>query len=147
MSEHSYVGDAVSWCIVIIGWLIINHQHNSRETRKEIRASLVELYKLLDVIEADAFAYHTGAADQALSRKIKRELDQIYARVSLALAKTITCDCSKEITSFRKSITLENFETANFKKKSPDDEMFTGILVAKRRLITVLEHAYTEKYR
>lgn len=147
MSAELDFGDAISWIIVVVGWLIINRQHNNRETRKEIRASLMDLYRLLDSIEADAFAYHTTEPDVALARKIKRELDQIYSRVRLALSDTVTCDSSKQISEFRKSITLHNFDTVSFEKKAADDSIFDEIMIAKRQLISVLEHAYSQKYR
>src|ERR1700730_9541944 len=105
----------ISWLLVIVGWLVINGQHNRRETRKEIRSALNDLYEMLNEIEDEAFTYHTGAGDSALSRRIKRRVSQIHSRVNLAFINTIETRCGKEIASFRKAVTLHNFDTAAHK--------------------------------
>jgi hypothetical protein len=132
---------------VIVGWIVINAQHNRRETRKEIRAALNDLYDMLNDIEDDAFVYHTGAGDPVLSRRIKRKLGQIFARVNLALVKTIDLRCASEIGAFRRAVTLHNFDTARHQSLLPVDQIFEEITATKERLVNRIERAFLEKYR
>jgi hypothetical protein len=140
-------GNVVSWLIILIGWLVVNYQHNSRETRKEIRVGLLELYKILDDIEAKAFDYHTSGGSSSAARRIRAELAQLHARIKLILCGHVRCDYVRSLAQFRKSITYENFDTANYVKRPPDDDLFDRILEAKRDLIVILEQAFNNKYR
>jgi len=133
--------------LVVCGWLVINQQNNTRETRKEIRAALLDLYKLLDEIEDDAFTYHTGVGDAALARKIKRNISQISPRIKLALRDRVECKYTHQLSAFRKSITLVNFESTAFESKAIDNKFFTDISDSKHNLITILDTAFNAKFR
>lgn len=139
--------NAVSWIIVLAGWAIVNRQHNNRETRKEIRSSFVDLYKLLDQIEDGAFQYHVSTGDPLLARKLKREIGQVPVRIKLAIQKRLKCPYATPLARLRRAITLENFETRDFKKKDAADPFFDEIIGAKTALIVALESAYNEAYR
>jgi hypothetical protein len=146
MSDNAQWGNAISWSLIVVGWVIVNRQNNDRETRKEIRAALLDLYKLLDEIEDDAFAYHTGTSDPVLARKIKRSISQIAPRIKLALRNRLECKYSHPLFEFRKSITLTNFETKMFQPKAPNDQFFTDIMDAKQSLILRLDLAFNAKF-
>lgn len=137
----------VSWALIIFGWLVVNAQHNSRETRKEIRAALNDLYEILNGIEDDAFAYHTGHGDPALSRRIKRCLGQIYPRIILAFMGTIKFQCAREVANFRQAVTLDNFDTATRRSLSPTDTIFESLSTAKETLVNRIERAFLSHYR
>ena len=147
MASGSDWGSAVSWLLVILGWIIINTQHNRRETRKEIRAALNNFYELLNEIEDDAITYHTSSGDPVLSRRIKRRLSQLYRRVNLAFQDTIECQCASQITAFRRAVTLHNFDTATYTQLKASDPVFEEITATKERLVNVLEQAFMTKYR
>jgi len=133
---------------VIFGWWVVNRQHNKREERKEVRAALNALYELLNQIEADAFDYHTSeVANLSLSRKIKRQLSQIYTRVNLAFQNVVECNCARDVTTFRQAVTLQNFDDANHKALEPSDPLFDSITAAKERLVAKVEQAFVKHYR
>jgi hypothetical protein len=141
-------GNVVSWILIVAGWAVINAQNNSRETRKEIRAALLDLYELLDEIEDDAFSYHTGTTgDAALARKIKRNISQISTRIKLALRDKLECEYARPLVAFRKSITLSNFDSNKFLSKSADSKFFNDISDAKQSLIVVLDRAFNAKFK
>jgi hypothetical protein len=146
MSDNSQWGNVVSWGLIILGWVIVNRQNNNRETRKEIRAGLLDLYKLLDEIEDDAFIYHTEIGDPVVARKIKRSISQIAPRIKLALRKRVECKYGFPLYAFRQSITLSNFETNLFAAKLPNDQFFTEIMDAKHALILRLDSAFNETF-
>lgn len=145
-TEWSWTGP-ISWLLVIVGWLVINSQHNRRETRKEIRAALNDLYEMLNEIEDDAFKYHTGGGDAALSRKIKRRVGQLHSRVNLAFINTIDTRCGSEIAAFRKAVTLQNFDTVSHTALPITDPMFENITGTRERLVIALEQAFLNRYR
>jgi hypothetical protein len=140
------LGDIISWTIIFVGWYIINRQNNNRETRKEVRESLLSLYRHLDEIETDAIAYHTGDGDPLLARKIKRDIDQIPGRISLAQRGSMKGRYAHHLIRFRQAITLNNFDTASFVQKEPTDRFFDEIVVSKRSLIHCLDLAYNHAY-
>ena len=66
----------VTWLLIIAGWLLVNHQNNIREKRKEIRTILDKIQSFLDEIEIQAIQYHTNQASSDLAFQLKRSLNQ-----------------------------------------------------------------------
>ena len=142
----SWFAQSISWVLIVAGWMVINNQNNRRETRKEVRASLLELYKFLDEIEDSAYEYHTTDGDTGKARKILRAIQQIAPRIIMARRGPIVFHYTKALTNFRRAITFENFDTSTFERKRPEDPFFDAIAAAKRELITALELAYSQAY-
>jgi hypothetical protein len=136
----------VSWVLIVAGWVVVNHQNNKRETRKEVRASLLEVYKLLDEIEDAAYEYHSTDGDAGKARKIVRAIQQIAPRIIMARRGPIKFKYTKALADFRRAITFSNFDTSAFERKRPEDPFFDQIAAAKRELITALEQAYAQAY-
>src|SRR5687767_4253854 len=105
MAQGPEWGSAISWVVVFIGWLVVNRQHNKRETRKEVRAGLNDLIKLLDNIEDLSLEYHTSESDLAKARKIRRGLAQIFPRLKNAFFEYPAFSASREVVAFRQAIT------------------------------------------
>ena len=126
---------SLSWILIIAGWVVVNDQNNKRETRKEVRASLLELYRILDEIEDAAYEYHTTDGDAGKARKIVRAIHQIAPRIIMAKRGPIKFHYTRVLADFRRAITFENFDTAAFKRKQPEDPFFDAIAAAKRELI------------
>lgn len=142
----SWVGQSISWIIIFVGWALVNYQNNCRETRKEIRASLIDLYKILDGIEDAAFEYHTKTGDPVVARRIRRDIQQISSRIIMARRGPMRIDYARPLAALRKSITYDNFDSANFVAKNPQDVFFDSISESKRNLIFALERAYSAAY-
>jgi hypothetical protein len=101
----------------------------------------------LDNIEDAAFDYHTQTGDVNVARGIKRDLQQIVPRIVMARRGPLqSVNYSKPLAAFRKSITFDNFESAQFVPKSARDPFFDEIAAAKRDLIMLLEQAYGRAY-
>lgn len=145
-TDMSWLAQPISWILIVAGWMVVNSQNNRRETRKEVRASLLELYKLLDDIEDAAYEYHTTDGDAGEARKIVRAIQQIAPRIIMARRGPIKFQYTKPLATFRKAITFENFDTSKFERKQAEDPFFDAIAAAKRELITALELAYSQAY-
>lgn len=142
----SWLTQSISWVLIAAGWAVVNDQNNKRETRKEVRASLLELYKILDDIEDAAYEYHTTDGDIAKARKIVRAIHEIAPRIIMARRGPIKFHYTKELAGFRRAITFANFDTSTFERKQPGDPLFDEIAATKRELITALELAYSQAY-
>lgn len=142
----SWLAQSISWVLIAAGWVVVNDQNNKRETRKEVRTSLLELYKVLDEIEDAAFEYHTTDGDAGKARKIVRAIQQIAPRIIMARRGPIKFHYTNALAGFRRAITFTNFDTSTFERKQPEDHFFDAIAAAKRELITSLELAYSQAY-
>lgn len=148
MSSDVNLGSLVTWGLVALGWVIVSRQNDARETRKEIRSSLIDLYLFLDELEISAEKYHTSAsADPLLSRDILRRIKQIHNRIKLTLMGEVPAKFEKQLARFRRAITLSNFDTRDFQQQDINSEILANIEDAKRDLITVLENAFNDRFR
>jgi len=146
MANCSWIGQAVSWILIIVGWVIVDSQNNKRETRKEVRASLLDLYKHLDAIEDAAFLYHSTTGDASEARKITRDIQQIAPRIVMARRGRMRVNYAQPLAAFRKAVTYENFDSIGFVSKKPHDQMFESIEACKKNLIATLESAFNSAY-
>jgi hypothetical protein len=132
--------------LIVAGWAIVNYQNNKRETRKEIRASLLDLYTHLDAIEDAAIDYHTTDGSPAKARRIRRDIQQIAPRILMARRGQMKIDYKRAVFELRRAITLENFDTENYAPRPSDDPLLDEISRTKTNLIFALEGAYGRAY-
>lgn len=138
----------LTWLLIIAGWVIVNHQNNIREKRKEIRVTLDKIQIFLDEIENQAIQYHTVEASNDLSFQLKRNLNQ-KLRDKLKILKTRNLDvktCNSHLTKFRQAVTLDNFDTSNYKTQTLNDDLIKNILLTKDRLSQEFEQSFAKRY-
>lgn len=138
--------DTVTWTMVLMGWLVINAQHNRRETRKEIRKSLDTLFENLKTLTDDSVKYHCSEERQkTLAEKIKRDIKSIIMTVaSLGLLHHRDGRLCIEL---RSSITLDNFDTNSHQQFDTNDILVLDIFDAVDNLSKALEMAFDRKFR
>ncbi|MEJ1422241.1 MAG: hypothetical protein Q2484_17115 [Candidatus Sedimenticola sp. (ex Thyasira tokunagai)] len=135
----------ITWAILIFGWFIVNRQNNLRETRKEIRAKLDSIIKLILEVEEVSVKFHTEDFDRNLARLIRSRI----ARVSVAIQSTqmpFPTEMTHRIARFRQSITLLNFDESDHEAKPQTDSLFDDIAEETNLLIDSIEEAYSSKY-
>ena len=139
----------ITWALVILGWLLVNHQNNLREKRKEVRSLLDKTQELLDSIEAQAIEYHTVQETNDLAFRIKRALSQkIKYRLEVLHLRSLDLgSCNSYLKELRRAITLKNFDSANYQKIDISDQIVKGIWLSKDRLSQELERCFSKKYR
>jgi hypothetical protein len=138
----------MTWVLIIAGWLIVNHQNNIREKRKEIRVTLDKMQFFLDEVEIQAIQYHTNQASSDLAFQLKRSLNQ-KLRDRLEILKIRNLDvkkCYPLLIKFRQAVTLENFDTSNYKAQNLNDDLIKNILLAKDRLSQEFEKSFAKRY-
>lgn len=139
------LGSAPTWIIILIGWIVVNWQNDSRETRKEIRAKLDFIQKLIAEIEDDAYHYHTDSNNSALARKIKRKIESAFGLIS-EISPFFSSTPTFEMAQFRRSVTLRNFANHDYRQLTENDEILDDIGHAAFDLARALEKQYSQKY-
>ncbi|MED5493280.1 MAG: hypothetical protein VYD45_14330 [Pseudomonadota bacterium] len=137
----------VSWVLIIAGWIIINHQNNRREVRKEIRAAITEINTGIDELCKAARDYHfsTAHSDDA-AQEIKLRIKKISQKIRLLSFESNEITLS--IIDLRKSITFYNFDSgARFIKQGHDSIILEDISLAEERLVDALENHFMYEFR
>ncbi len=137
---------AITWIIVIAGWLVVNSQHNRRETRKEIRSNLDSIISNIEDLENSAISYHTTACNDIDGHKIKVSINHISRNIN-SLALPLDGNFAYQLAQFRKSITLRNFDSHEHEILPINDEVIDDIGASVQQLIRSLDDAYRDKYQ
>lgn len=138
----------VPWLLVATGWIIVNIQNNSRESRKEIRAKIDAVKKSLDEIEDLSVQHHTGSQDLVRCMKIKRVFVSISREIRMVSGAGLGInDSLRALTRFKQAVTIKNFETSEYKALALGDEIIADIGATSDSVRFKLELAYSEKFQ
>ena len=111
--------------ITIIGWIIVHYLSEKRDRKKEWREFSRDTAKFIEVIEDRSISYHTGnSRDINLESRIKSDIEYLDSRLSLIKRKL---KFDSEVSFFRASITLYNFETCTFNTQCQNSELIRDI--------------------
>jgi len=138
----------MTWLLIIFGWLIVNHQNNIREKRKEIRGTLDKMQLFLDEIETQAIQYHTNQATNELAFQLKRNLNK-KLRDKLDILKIRSLDVKTSYSllfKFRQAVTLKNFDTSKYEVQTINDDLIKNILLTKDNLSQEFEKSFAKRY-
>jgi hypothetical protein len=138
--------DTIPWTLVIGGWLIVNWQHNCRETRKEVRSRVDAFKKLVDELEDSAVEHHTNSQDPMRCAKIKRSLVRISKELGLIATFLSTDGALRKLIRLKQAITLKNFESHRYAPVAPGDPLVAEIGSAADDLRFLVEQAYVAKF-
>lgn len=137
--------DSVTWLLVVVGWVILNLQHRTIETRKERREALDKIVGDLRSLEERAIAFHTAKAyDHLLIRGIQRDVDRIWPSVSLL--HLLEAKEAVLITDIRRAITLRNADPTDFAQKDAREQFVDEISDSIDSLIAKLDATYVIRY-
>jgi hypothetical protein len=141
------VAQVVTWLLVITGWVIINYQHNKRETRKEVRAQINRLRDMLGELEELAKQYHTAAQhSEPEAKRIKLMLQRVsYELEYLNLLDRIDRDIS--MIALRKAITYHNFDSQKHVSQDLGGELMAGIYASVDAILNVHELEFRSRFR
>lgn len=139
----------VTWVLVMAGWWLVNRQNNIRENRKEIRTLIDKIQLSLDEIESQAIQYHTNEQSSEMAFQLKRSLNQkLRNKLDVLKLRKLDIDkCHSSLKQFRQAVTLENFDTSNFKPQHISDDLIKKIWLAKDKFSNELENCFAKKYQ
>lgn len=144
----NWLGQAVSWLIVIVGWIVINHQNNQRETRKELRTAIDTVEKYILDTEKSAIQFHTAKYSESTAKELMVEIDRIDSRIELiSRATKDELTLKRAFISFRQAITLYNFDRSNHQVESDQSEIIDNISGASNSIFQALEQCFATSFR
>lgn len=144
--EFQSIAQVVTWVLVIIGWLIVNWQHNKRIRRNETRERLDQVSESLLKLEQMAIEYHTAKKrDDKLACSIRAAMERID-RAIYRLGLANAADFNPKIIDLRRAITLQNFDSRKYERKNPSSEFIDRISHSTSELIELLESKYLIRY-
>lgn len=135
----------VTWLLVILGWVIVNSQHNHRENRKEYRAAIDKISTDLVDAEKKAIEFHTSDYDELSANLMVRQITRIARKIaSLGLLENQNL---KMIIDFRSAITFDNFEKSTHKKLDQSDKLLYEISDSCLDIQAAMEESFRKKFK
>ena len=145
-AEPNAFHDWVTWLLVIVGWIVINAQHNLRVTRNEIRQRLDLLREDLHKLEGASMLHHTVENDPARRAEVRRMITTVATSISvLTNAGLEVRQRFALLTSLRQAITLENFDE-DYEPLPMDHRIVLNIGAAIAKILSSTEDAYAQRY-
>lgn len=134
--------------IVIIGWCVTNHQNNQREERKEIKAAVDALVKIIDSTTILAIEYYSNDGDAR--KKARSQLIPMFARIETKIDVLQIYANIPEITSdfglFFEAITNGDFDSSFLQPLARDHKRIDEILGAAESFVWIAESWFGKKY-
>ncbi|TLS68162.1 hypothetical protein FEF65_03975 [Mariprofundus erugo] len=132
--------------LVIIGWGIINRQHNIREDRKETRASIDRVKSYSYELETASIKAHMSneiTSDDAtcINWKIKKLIDEIEYAALLSNEER-----NAHAKMLRRSITLSNLDPSSHCAVSEQDKIIRDTRTAIDDLVSAIEKTFRGRY-
>lgn len=106
---------AIPAALVVVGWLVVSRQHDSRELRKEIRGIISLLSDRVDKCKASALLYYAEDDDDkadSLAGSIKSDLSFVTSYLAVVRLAGLKINASRQFNRFKRAITGGYFETA-----------------------------------
>lgn len=133
--------------VVLVGWFVINRQHNQRETRKEIKQHIDDIHDLLSNLLGEAIEHHQFPCDKKKEDLYKISFLIDHLETKILLLKVFNKSFDSYIIKLRKSCTLENF-SPNLSNKDITliDPIIQNIYINVYNLKHELNHSFSQKY-
>jgi hypothetical protein len=135
---------------VVGGWIVISRDNNKRETRKEIRAQINDIAKLIRNIEDSARSYFqlAPATSEAarLSLAIRRDLQHLAGQLTALKPRHEALNFDLLLLAYRRSITGGEFDSQARVARSHRDILFLEIGNNAHCLIVALEEAFAKNF-
>lgn len=135
-----------------VGYFIRAKLSRDQQDRKEDRAKLDKVVGDIEKIEEFAHQYFASAADSEESKNTPLQINRALKRVGndtyqMAVLLEDTTIPQLQL-AFKQKVTLNaDYESASRQPKASNDQVYSDISDAARRLIGGLELAFRRKYR
>ncbi len=137
---------AVTWLLVVIGWVVVHYLTVVRERQKEIRELKNQVVDAILRVERAAIAFHQSSGhDSDAARTLVTDLSRIGRTIGSPPLR-ILCVESKSVKEFRKSVTLRNFDPSDFRSQQPSSNLVSEITRCADDLILSIDNSYASRY-
>ncbi len=144
------IAPSISWIIVIVGWLFVRHDNNTREDRKELRSLLDKIAVEIHELTQKANEYYLSNQDGQTPFKtadIKRRLWLLENRINLLKKYKTKFDNNQTYADFRSAISGNDFEKSDREALLPSNEIYQNMSLKAKDLIEYLENEFMLFYR
>jgi hypothetical protein len=134
------------WILAGFGWFATHLFSEARERRKEVRAGLDKLAQRVSEMESLGFEFHTSTSHNTLAaRTIVTQIDRFER--TLERSSVLNIDALvPHIIRFRRAMTLQNFDSSNFRTLEAGDPILQDISNAAADLEDEIEFQYRQAY-
>lgn len=131
----------------LIGWYVVNRQNNKREARKEERALIDGVKKLVIDLTGQARNYMcTETRDEGIEAEIKLRLSQVEIELERLPGYVTTSVLVDAMAAFGDAATGADFESATRTARSNSDPEPQALALARNDLLQKLESLFTDRY-
>lgn len=139
-------GEAIPWMIAILGWFAAHVFSEARERRKDIRSQIEKTIERLSAIESLGIAFHTNPEHnetqaRELTYQIHR-LEKLLSRIQILDMQSL----NYQIITFRRAITLKNFDGGEFSTQPPSSSLLQEITESSLAIEDEVEKQYQNRY-
>jgi len=131
--------------LVVIGWIIVNHQNNKRETRKECRSLIDDAKAAVIDVAAKAVLYHTEAKKE-LSVEILAAIDALEIECERLPNWVKGCPLMGCHAAFANAMTGGDFDSAEVEKKAANSPQVISIVRTRTEMLSELERIFRVHY-
>jgi len=134
----------------VVGWFVVQHYNDKRETRKEVRAEIRQVTLLVEDVQTKSYFYYSrpesDPAVAAVAQEIRCKLKQIGTRV---------CAMNRDLPGFSMVSLSVRFRQAVSSRLDDSirpalqnaDPAFEQISSTGAALITALESAFSRRFK
>ena len=131
----------------LAGWYVVNRQNNKREARKEERALIDGVKKLVIDLTGQARSYMcTEARDEDQEADIKLRLSQMEIELGRLPCYAETPWLVDAVAAFGHAATSADFESATRSARKVSDPEPQTLALARNELLQKLEQLFTDRY-
>lgn len=134
----------VQWVLIVVGWIIVNHQNNLRETRKEARAMADNAKKSTIEISSSAIKYLTTV--DATGLELKSSLELLEIELERFPQFSIDSPLMNSFTSFAETITGGDFESKSRTVRTTDSPQINAVFRSRNELLAEIEQQFKQHY-
>lgn len=138
--------ESMPWMVAIFGWFVAHAFSEARERRKDIRSQIEKIIEKLSAIEELAITFHTNTEHNAGQA---RELTSQIQRLEKMLSRIQILDMHRlnyPIITLRRAITLNNFDSGEFKTQSLNCDLVQEITESSLIIEDEIEKQYQDRY-
>lgn len=143
-----FIAPIIGFLLIVAGWFVVARQNDRREQRKEVRAILNDIRKLVMEIEGRAFEYYRLAPDKSLEAGtlLKQQLKHVSAQVTSLTHQNSKFDVSALLAGLRKTITGGDFESFMRPPRVQTDPLMNAIALSVQEFLDELERIFATEY-
>lgn len=141
----------ITWLLVVVGWLVLSDQQESRDFSKHVSQRLSELRKDLSLVEVLAKTHHTGSFDLSSVQQIVGMLGSLSDELAyLRKERIVGMSTANLVADFRRAVTGNNMDQSSYSAVGLSSQLVIEILTSRQvldRELLISSHAVMRSRR